>query len=199
MKTLLTSLLLVGVALQAATVSCTVNTIGINITPYTTSTPDINGSTLKTGADIAGGFGGGSFTCPAINAGPGNTITSYQVGVTGDYTGGVFGTTTGTEVDLAYLAVGGPVSGAAQLLRVTGGNSSNTFNPPTPFDLGPNVSGAQAYGSFLVTVGSVVTSGRVGASSSQVVLSYAVSPEPATLGLVGSAMLLLGLLARKRR
>jgi PEP-CTERM motif len=188
----------------AATVSCTVTPGGI-VTGYNTSTADINGSFVNTGASVAAGGPLAStavFSCPAISAGAGSVIQNYMVLATGDYTGGPFGTTTGTQVNLIYNVVGGPVGGAGQTLVVYGGNSSNNVTPPTPFQLGTTQGGLSSYSGFTVNLASSVVSGTVGASTAQVVLSYTVqsgTPEPATLGLVGSALVGLGFLARKRK
>jgi PEP-CTERM motif len=205
-NTLLLSLSLAALSTlaSAATVSCTVTPAGI-VTGYSTSTADINGSFVNTGARVTQGGTLAStavFTCPTITVAAGSTIQNYQVLATGDYTGGPFGTTSGTSVTMGYLVNGGLVSGASQTLIVSGGNSSNNVVPPTPFQLGATQGGVTTANGFTVSLSSQVTAGTVGASTAQVVLSYTVqsgTPEPATLGLVGSALVGLGFLARKRK
>ncbi len=207
-KTLLLSLSLAvfGSLASASLISCTVAG-GTGYTGYTTGTADINGSFANTGVSIANGGPLAStavFSCPALNAGAGNIITNFQLFGTGDYTGGPFGTTSGTQVTLVFSANAGPFNGATQTLMVSGGNSSNTFNPTTPFQLGSTAGGLQSYSAFTVNLSSTVNSGTVGASTAQVVFSYTTAPvgetpEPATLGLMGSALIGLGFLARRKK
>ncbi len=191
---------------HATVISCTVSG-GTGYTGYTTSTADINGNFTNTGVSVASGGPLSSspvFSCPTIDAGAGNIITSYMVLGTGDYTGGPFGTTTGTQVTLGYAAGAGPINGATQTLVVSGGNSSNSDSVPVPFQLGATLGGVQSYAGFTVNFSSTVDSGTVGATTGQVVISYTTAPagqtpEPATLGLMGSALVGLGLLARRKK
>src|SRR5260221_5777389 len=125
-KTLLLALSLAALATlaSATTVSCTVTTGGL-VSSYTTSTPDINGNTANAGASVSSGGPLAStlvFNCPAISVSAGSSIQNYMVLATGDYTGGPFGTTSGTQVTLGYLVNGGLVNGASQNLVVSGGN-----------------------------------------------------------------------------
>jgi hypothetical protein len=193
---------LAGLA-SAATVSCTVTPSG-NLTAYTTGTNPF----ANTAFDIATGNSGGvianSINCPTVDAGVGNVVTSYAVLATGDYTGGPFGTTSGTVVQLIFSTTGtAPIGAAAQTLLVSGGNSSNATGPSTPFQLGSTITpNVETLSAFNVAISSTVLSGTVGDSSGQVVLSYTTAPsgvpEPQTMGLVGSALLAIGLLGRKK-
>ncbi len=188
---------------SAATISCTVSASG-SLTPYTT------GDGPNTGFSIAAGNSGGdiagAIACPSIDAGLGNIITSWGIQATGDYTGGPFGTTSGTTVSMTYTVVGGLNNIQSQLLLVSGGNSSNGFVPGTPFTLGPTQNpGTQTVNAFTVTINSLLSAGGpVGASTGQVVINYETrpvsdTPEPATLGLMGSALLGLGFFGRRKK
>jgi PEP-CTERM motif len=189
----------------ASVVSCTVTPVG-TITGYSTSTADINGSFVNTGASVAAGNSAGSqlaFSCPTLDAGAGSIITGYSLLGQNSYTGGPFGTTSGTQVTLSYLVNGGPFTGATQSSIVTGGNAAN---PTGAFQIGSTVGGNQSYGGFTVSLNSLVNSGTVGASTAQVVLSYSTqsvitsgTPEPTTLGLVGSALVGIGFLVRRKK
>src|SRR5437764_980360 len=100
--TLALSTLVLSALASATTVSCTVTTGGI-VSSYATSTPDINGNTANTGARVANGGPLAStlvFNCPALSVSAGSSITNYMVLATGDYSGGPFGTTSGTQVTL---------------------------------------------------------------------------------------------------
>src|ERR1700736_1645958 len=106
-KTLFLSLSLAALSTlaNAALVSCTVTAQG-SISSYSTGTPDINGSTANTGASVASGNSGGPqnvFSCPALDAGSGNIIVNYQLLGQDSYTGGPFGTSSGTQVTLTYV------------------------------------------------------------------------------------------------
>jgi PEP-CTERM motif len=177
-------------AASAATLSCTVSASG-PLTPYTTSFGP------NTGFQIDGGNSGGNIAgaiaCPSIDAGAGNIVTSWGISATGDYTGGPFDTSTGTTVNMTYSVVGGLNSGVSQL-----------FVPSTPFTLGPVQNpGTQTVSAFGVTINSLVTAGGpVGSSTGQVVINYETgpaTPEPATLGLMGTALLGLSFFGRRKK
>ena len=190
-----------GFASAATIISCTVTAAG-QLTPYAT------GSGPNTGFSIANGNSGGdiagAISCPSIDAGLGNIVTQWGIGATSDYTGGPYDTTSGTTVSMTYTVVGGLNDGVSQLLQVSGGNNSNTFVPSTPFALGPLQNpGTQIVSGFTVTINSALTEGGpVGSSTGQVVVAYETgpaTPEPATLGLMGSALLGLGFFGRRKK
>ena len=198
-KTLLLSLSLAAFAglASAATINCI-------IVPTGNGTASGNTFLINSGNSAPGTLNG-LVSCPGIDAGAGNIINSYQIIGTGDYTGGPIGTTTGTQVVLLYTGGAGPVSGATVTETVTGGNNSSGFNPATPFNFGAAQNpGTQTIAGQSINVSSTVTSGSVGASSGQFAINYTTQavggvPEPATLGLMGSALLGLGFLARRKK
>jgi hypothetical protein len=188
---------------SAATISCTVSASG-SLAPYTTSSGPNTGFSI-TGGNSSGDIAG-AISCPLIDAGAGNIVSLWGVSATGDYTGGPFGTISGTTVSMTYTAVGSLNDGASQLLLVSGGNNSDTFVPSTPFALGSSQTpGTQTVAGFNVTINSLVTAGGpVGSSTGQVVINYETkpfsdAPEPATLGMMGSALLGLGFFGRRKK
>ena len=149
------------------------------------------------------------------NAAGQDTITGITLYLLSDFQ---LGTTSGVNsVKLTYAA---PSMGTWSLsfpasctVSGTGGNSS--ANTCTAYSGNMNAPGttsasdtdgtlnADAGSPFTVAVSSAVVSGAMQTSSGDLIVSYnytvnSATPEPATLGLVGSALLGLGLLVRKR-
>jgi len=146
--------------------------------------------------------GSGTITCPAVTAvGIGNVISNYQVLATVDYSGGPFGTTSGTTVSQILTLVGGSLAGSSVNGLISGGNSSSSVMPPVPFQIGSTLGGASSYAGFTVTVSSSVTlGGPVGGSTGQVLLSFDETsgiPEPSTYALISVGLIGLGF-ARRR-
>ena len=148
------------------------------------------------------------FSCPGLDAGTGFNLTNVQLLGTGDYDGGPFNTTSGTSVTEVFGVTSGPFNPASSVvLTIFGGNSSNGTNITVPFQIGSTLNpGLEILPGFTVNLSSIVTAGTVAESSAQVVLSYSTAstttpgvPEPATLGLMGGALLGLGFLARRKK
>jgi hypothetical protein len=191
---------------NATVVSCTVSDdAGHNLTSVAT------GSGPNTGFSIAGGTTGGSaataaISCPGLDAGAGLIITNFQLLGTAGYTGGPFGTTTGTQTTETFTALSGAFSGASVAQTSTGGTDPSVFLPGNPFQIGSTVSpGTQTTSSFFVSIlSSVSQGGPVAASSGQVVLSYTTQPvtsgvpEPVSMLLFGSGLLAVSLIGRKK-
>ena len=191
---------------NATIVSCTVtNDAAHNLSSVAT------GSGPNTGFSIAGGTTGGTasttaISCPGLDAGAGNIITNFQLLGQGGYTGGPFGTTSGTQTTETFTALSGAFSGASVAQTATGGADPTVFVPTNPFQIGSTVSpGTQTTAGFFVSILSAVTQGGpVAASSGQVVLSFTATPvttgvpEPVSMLLLGSGLLAVSLIGRKK-
>ena len=99
--------------------------------------------------------------------------------------------------------VSGPGSSSTNTWGVYSGNFNAPGTTSETSGLTGNVLQTFSLGTLTVAVSSAVTSGAVQTSTGDVIVEYdytvnSATPEPATLGLVGSALLGLGLLARKR-
>lgn len=181
---------------HATTIFCSVIDGGIVSNAGTTAKVDQGGTLVSTPV----------FSCPSLDAGSGNLLSNVVLLGTGDYDGGPFGTITGTSVTEVFGVTTGPFALAATSLTVTGGNSSNATSIPVPFQLGSTLNpGTQTLAAFTVNLSSFVNSGTVAESSAQIALFYTTTsivgpaPEPATLGLMGGALLGLGFLARRKK
>jgi hypothetical protein len=145
----------------------------------------------------------GVISCPAITADPGFVIDSYQVIASTGFISSL-STPIPTSVQMLYTLVGGSqdgVTGGATADNGPGLNA-NPSNPISPYAIGANLSGDQA--AFSVLVSSTVLVGAPVASSGSVGITYtevsaASTPEPATFGLMGSTLLGLGFLIRRRK
>ncbi len=172
------------------------------------------GASVSPLSETCGSFGtdGGG----TIGSGIGqDTITGVKIYLIADFATG-FGPSNVVAVTFGAPSGGSFSSPAVDPCVVTGagGSSANTcgvystnVNAPgtTSETSGLAGSGLQTFAgtSFTVAVSSAVTSGSVQTSTGDVIVEYdysvnSATPEPATLGLVGSALLGLGLLARKR-
>jgi hypothetical protein len=199
-KTLLLSLSLAvfaGLA-SATTVNCTV-TAGTVLNVQQGGTA----FTINGGNGTSTGGATGVISCPAVFADPGFTINSYQVLGTADFTSSLT-TPIPTTITMLYTLVGGGQNGVTSpLATVTNGPGigSNGSVPPSPFAIGANLTGNQL--AFTVNVTSTVTAGSPSASSGSVGITFtevATSvPEPTALGLMGSGLLGLGFLARRKK
>jgi hypothetical protein len=184
---------------------------------------ELNAFCTPTGT-FAGGVGGptsescGSFTTDGggtIGNAPGqDTITGISIFFVADFQIGLTPGLNQVEVAFANPSLySWSASPTTCIVSGTGGNSS--ANSCTAFSGSVNAPGTSsssdtdgtlntdAATAFTVAVSSVVDSGAVQTSSGDVIVSYqytlnSSTPEPATLGLVGSALLGLGLLTRKR-
>jgi len=158
---------------------------------------------------IPNGVGSASLTCAGIDAGPGFIIGNLQLLLASDYINGPIGTTSGTSVQVIYTP---SANFGAHTEVVSGGFSSSGSTT----DGNPNVGGgpflaetifvnAQTLSSFTIgEVSSVTAGGPVNASTVNAFLVYTATatgsvPEPATLGLMGSALVGLGFLARRKK
>jgi hypothetical protein len=188
-KPILFSLSVLGLGLiaQASTITCTTSP-----------------------TQIAGGVGTATLNCPSIDAGAGFTIGNLQLLLASDYINGPISTTSGTTVSILYSA---SANFANHTEAVSGGFSSSGSTT----DGNPNVGGGpflaetinvgtQTLAGFTLTeTSSVMSGGPVNASTINAFLVYTPTaiqsgtPEPATLGLMGSALLGLGFLARRKK
>jgi len=204
--------LAMAISASATTVqfSCNVTSSG-DLTAVNTGTAGVNGSLSNTGASIANGITSpgtiNAFTCGSLDVGAGNIITSESLFYTGDYTGGTFGTTSGTSVVETLTNNGStPFGTISQTLTISGGNSSNSDTPTTPINLGTITPGTEASTAFSLAIASTNPTGPsapVASSSAQVVISYTYSsttgtPEPVSMLLFGSGLLGLSLIGRKK-
>jgi hypothetical protein len=199
-KTLLLSLSLAvfaGLA-SATTAICTV-TSGTVLNSQNGGTS----FTINGGSGTSTGGATGIISCPSVSADPGFTINSYQVIATADFTASL-STPVPTTVTMLYTLVGGGENGVTSPLATISngpGIGSNPSVPPSPFNIGANLTGNQA--AFTVNVASTVTAGSLSASSGSVGITFTeVStsvPEPTALGLMGSGLLGLGFLARRKK
>jgi hypothetical protein len=159
----------------------------------------------------AGGTGtGATITCAAIDAGAGFTIGNLQMLLASDYTNGPVGTTSGTNVHVVYTP---SANFGTHTEDVSGGFSSNASatdgvnnSGPAPWLAQTILVGTQTLASFTVAdVFSVTAGGPVASATANVFLTYTPqqistgTPEPATLGLMGCALLGLGFLARRKK
>jgi hypothetical protein len=148
--------------------------------------------------------------CPSLDAGAGFTIGSLQLLLASDYINGPLGTTSGTTVSVVYAPT---ANFANHTEAVSGGfsSSSSTTDGVANVGGGPFLAqtisiGAQVLASFnLVETSSITAGGPVNASTINAFLVYTPVPvtsgvpEPATLGLMGSALLGVGFLARRKK
>lgn len=140
--------------LTAATIAnCTV-TSGTVLT----ATLGGNGYSINNGIGTSTGGATGVISCPSVSN-PSGTIINYRVLATADYQGGPFGTVTGTQVTEIFSLVGGDLNGSSVTAIISGGNSSSSVVPVTPFQIGSTLSGATSYSAFSVNVASSVTLG----------------------------------------
>ncbi len=180
-------------------------------TPAGTFTGGASVSPLSETCGSFGTIGGGT-----IGSGIGqDTINSIEIFFVADFATG-FGPS--NAVSVLY---GAPSAGSFSVPGVdpcvvtgAGGSSANTCGvystnvnaPGTTSETSGLTDGAlQTFAgtSFNVAVSSAVTSGSVQTSTGDVIVEYdytlnSATPEPATLGLVGGALVGLGLIARKR-
>lgn len=185
-KTFLLSLstLALGLIAQASTVTCT-----------------------NSPTQIPNGSGSGTLTCGALDAGTGFVIGSLQLFIASDYINGPLGTTSGTTVQVVYTP---SANFGVHTEVVSGGfssNASSTDGTPNsgggPFLAETIYVGTQTLSSFTISgLSSVTAGGPVNASTINAFLVYTASspaPEPATLGLMGGALLSLGFLVRRKK
>jgi len=151
---------------------------------------------------FAGGVGSGTVTCAGIAPDPGFSLTSVTLTLAADYLNGAF---TGTNDVRVFFTPTGP-SGvnwtpSSQFVDVIGGFSSGAQGLMTIVASGFNNSSFSAGES--VTVSSSIISGSVFSSTGNVFLTYTEAPngvpEPSTMGLLGSALLGIGLISRRKR
>jgi hypothetical protein len=176
---------------------------------------------------FAGGVGGplaetcGSFTTDGggtIGTGAGtDTITGVQIFLVADYQVGLAASNSVT-VNFGAPSAGSFSAPAVDPCVVTGASSSSTntcgvysgnVNAPGTTSETSGLAGAAlqtfAGANFTVAVTSAMSGGSVQQSAGDVIVQYTytansitTTPEPATLGLVGSVLLGIGLLSRKR-
>jgi hypothetical protein len=184
---------------QATLVSCTVNPQGPLVGETTPLAPFTNTAfTVNNG--VSGGTITNAITCPTLDAGAGNIISSYQVIASADY---ALGSTDGNQVALTYFtSAAAPIGATSFTATVSGGISSGPSNPVTPFTLGSLTPGTQTVNGFNLDVSSIVLFGEVAVSSGQVAIQYTSAPstpEPQSMALSGLSLLGLALLARPRK
>jgi len=164
------------------------------------------------GLQISGAQGPASFSCASLGPLAG-TISEIELFYAADYS---FGTTPGTNtVVWTFNALSGTWSGS-NTETVSGGFNSTTFNPPTSSGLldAPFASNVVGPGQIDTTNLGVGTNTFAGVSVSAPVnitggvssttgdlfaqITFSSTPEPATLGLTGFALLGVGFLARRK-
>lgn len=139
-----------------------------------------------------------SSTC-SLTADPGFFISSVTVTITSDYTGYVNGNPVVTDVYafVSNSAGFGAIPNGVVTTNVSNSNPVQNFNSTLTGNFGSTVTE-----SFSMT--NTVSGGAVIATSGLMTISglespNPVVPEPATLGLVGSALLGLSLVLRRKR
>jgi hypothetical protein len=144
-----------------------------------------------------------------VNAPGGFFISALTLTSTDDYTGYVSGTppfpqvnfTIGFDQNPGFAAING--TGAGCMVATAGSPASSVPCQNTPQTINGNF-GASA--TVQLNASNLVTGGTVTGASVVYTLDYAVTqiqtsgtPEPATLGMMGSALLGLGFLARRKK
>jgi len=179
----------------------------------TTITEQCGAPVIFNGAPLTGAAGTASFTCGALGVGAGATISEIELFYSADYS---FGSTPGTNtVVWTFNTASGTWSGS-NTETVTGGFNSTTFNPPTSSGIldAPFASNVVGPGQINTTNLGVGTNTFAGVSVSAPVnitggvssttgdlfaqVTFSSTPEPATLGLTGFALLGVGFLARRK-
>jgi opacity protein-like surface antigen len=150
---------------------------------------------------FANGVGSGSVTCPSIAPDSGFNLTSVVLTLAADYLNGAFTGTNDVRVTFTPTGPGGVTwTPSSQFVDVVGGFSSGAQGLITLVASGFNNSSFS--GGESVTVSSSIISGSVFKSTGNVFLTYtetSQTPEPASMGLLGSALLSLGLLRRYKK
>ncbi len=187
---------------------------GSQLNAFCTPTGTFSGGTGGPITETCGSFSniGGGTIGSAVGQ---DTITSVEIYLVSDYQVGFTGSqsvsvTYGTPSAGSFTVPGVDpcvVTGASSSSANTCGSYSGTLNTPGTEDLVSTLTGAAlqtfAASNFTDAVSSVVTTGSVQTSAGDIIVEYdyvvnSGVPEPATFGLVGSALLGLGLISRKR-
>jgi hypothetical protein len=181
-----TLLLALGIFVAAFTASAATITSNCNLFPVTF----MNGTGGPTGA-----------SCPGFTASPGNVLTSVSLTYSADYQFGGAGTNT---VAVTFVPTG-PTNNYSPLnvtLNPSGSVSSGAV-PTTTATYTGALTNALFASPFNVNISSSVVQGTVATSSGAASVTYTFAastiPEPATYGLMGSAISLLFVKRRRKQ
>jgi hypothetical protein len=178
----------------------------------TTITEQCGAPVIFSGTPLTGAVGPASFSCGGLSTPVGSTISEIQLFYAADYG---FGNSGSNVVVWTFNTASGTWSGT-NTETVSGSFNSTTFNPPTstglldaPFagsTVGPgqidttnlgvgtnSFAGVNVSAPVNITGGVSTTTGDLFAQ-----ITYSSTPEPATLGLTGFALLGVGFLARRK-
>lgn len=205
-----------GLAAVALTfsVGAFASTILIPCGGATAPTGNPNGGWSESNGSLGYAAGGtqpttGSEVCPAFSTASlaGSTVTSEQLVVESDYTGGTLGLLNSISNSYAYTpfvtlitdmmtATSAPGTGPSENYTDSIGT---LYSPPSYFE-DPSF-GATSFGSFSVSYNPTVTAGTVQGVSGQLyeLITYTSStPEPGSMMLLGGGLLAAGLIGRKK-
>jgi len=149
----------------------------------------------------------GVFSCPAIAPGVGQQVLNATLLGYVDWTGASPTGESKVTYSIQLTAASPFFSGTGITTAFV--DDSNVYSsgnsvPPSPFGIGAAINSPVAStAAFSAGLGDVLNLGTVGSASTTLFISYNLGPtgnvpEPATFGLIGGALLGLGVLGRKK-